>query len=293
MATTVIGGFNALVADLALTDPQKAIAEGRVNHLVSYFRDRDIVCAELPFKIGSYERGTVIRWNRDIDVMVALHFPTYRDRYDGDSAAMLRWIRDRMDTAYSNTVVSRQQVAVRMFLGDGLQVDLVPTFPRTGGGYFMPNGRGGWLATNPPYHASIMTAANVDLDFKLKPLVRVMKAWNDANTRHLRSFHLEMMAWEMWHDKVRIPPLPEAVSWTLNLLGTIWLDYPMWDQWKDAGSSQLDAYLSDEERGIVSRLAVGDRQRAEDAIALDRAGKVADAFAKWNTVFNGRFPSFG
>jgi tRNA nucleotidyltransferase (CCA-adding enzyme) len=102
MATSVSGGFNALLADLDLTDPQKATAEDRVNHLVSYFRDKDVVCANLPFKIGSYERGTVIRWNRDIDVMVALDYATYKARYDDDSAAMLRWIRDRMDAEYNS-----------------------------------------------------------------------------------------------------------------------------------------------------------------------------------------------
>lgn len=293
MPTTVIGGFSALLADLALTERQKAMAEGRVNHLVEYFRDKDIVCVDLPFKIGSFERGTVIRWSRDIDVMVALSSATYWDRYGSDSAKMLYWIRDRMNKEYDYTVVSTKQVAVRMFLGDGLQVDLVPTFMRSGGGYRMPDGKGGWMATNPPFHATEMTGANVDLDFKLKPLVRVMKAWNHANYQHLRSFHLEMMLWEIWKTHTEIASLPEAVSRSLNSLATIWLQYSMWDPWDGGGPKQIDAYLSDAERGVIQRLAAADHTRAMDAIAYDGAGKVADAFAKWDTVFNGKFPSYG
>lgn len=74
MPYTVGGGFKALLEDLELTPSQKATADGRVNHLVTYFTNADIVCSELPFKTGSYDRGTVIRWKRDIDVMVALHY---------------------------------------------------------------------------------------------------------------------------------------------------------------------------------------------------------------------------
>ena len=291
MPHTVAGGFSALLEDLGLTPRQEEVAEGRVGHLESYF-DKYIVCAKLPFKIGSYERGTVIRWRRDIDVMVALHYPTYKDRYDDDSAAMLRWLRERLNIEYGDTIVTRQQVAIRMALGDGLQVDLVPTFPRSGGGFLMPDGSGGWRATNPPHHATEMSRANVALDLKLKPLVRVMKAWNEANSHHLQSFHLEMMVWEMWHNDKALPALPQAVSDTLRK-GVTWMKYPMNDPWTDAGTRAIDTYLSADERGVVTRLFEADHSRAEQALAFDRAGQTAKAFERWGVVFTGRFPSYG
>jgi SMODS domain-containing protein len=224
--------------------------------------------------------------------MVALDYPTYKDRYDDDSAAMLRWLRDRLDAEYSNTAVSTKQVAIRMALGDGLQVDLVPTFPRKGGGYLMPNGSGGWRSTNPPFHAAAMSRANADLNLKLKPLVRVMKAWNDANGHHLQSFHVEMMVWEMWHNDKVLPALPQAVSDTLRK-GVTWMKYPMNDPWTDAGTRAIDAYLSTEERGVVSRLFDADHGRAEQAIAYDLAGKTEEAFERWGVVFVSRFPGYG
>jgi hypothetical protein len=48
----------------------------------------------------------------------------------------------------------------RMLLGEGMQVDLVPAFPRKGGGYLMPDGIGGWQSKDPPYHAEKMKEAN-------------------------------------------------------------------------------------------------------------------------------------
>ncbi len=290
MPYTVPVAFDTLLSRLNLTTTQKAIADGRVNHLVAYFTN-NIACSQLPFTIGSYDRGSVISWKRDIDAMVALDYPTYKARYDDDPDGMLRWLRDRLDAEYDNTVVSRRGVAIRMFLGDGFQVDLVPTFKQRGGGFLMPDGKGGWRSTNPPYHATIMTDANVALGYDLKPLVRVMKAWNVANGSHLESFHLEMMVWEMWHDAKALPSLPQAVSDTLRK-GVTWMEYPIHDPWPGAGL-RLDGYLSDDERGIITRRFDGDHERAEQAIAFAAAGQNEKAYDRWDDVFVGRFPAYG
>lgn len=291
MAYTVAGGFAALLSDIDLTPRQKEIADGRVDHLGTYFIN-NIACARYPFVIGSYDRGTVIRWRRDIDVMVALTYDPYWARYGDDSAAMLRWLRDRLNAEYGNTTVSTKQVAIRMALGDGLQVDLVPTFERKNEGYLMPNGKGRWLSTNPPFHSALMTTNNIRLNLKLKPLVRLMKAWNEANGRHLRSFHLEMMVDEMWHGEAAVGDHPHAVADALRK-GITWLKYPMNDPWLDAGLVPLDAYLSDEERARVIRIFEADRKRADEALAHAAAGRTTDAYGCWNTVFNGRFPAYG
>jgi hypothetical protein len=291
MATTVTTAFDALLADLVLTPNQKAIAEGRFSHLETYFA-RNIPLDGGPWKIGSYDRGTLIRWRRDLDVLVALAVDPYWARYEHDSAAMLTWMRNRLNDEYGSTQISIRQVAVRMFLGEGFQVDLVPAFYRKGGGFLMPDGRGSWKATNPPYHARIMTDANIALGTRLKPLVRVMKAWNDANAHHLQSFHLEMMVWEMWHNDKVLPVLPQAVADTLRN-GDIWMKHPMSDPWLDAGIKPLDAYLSDAERGVITRMFESDQKSAEAAIAYVNAGQTANAFERWAIVFNHKFPAYG
>ena len=255
MATTVIGGFNGLLADLDLTPNQKAIAEGRVSHLDTWFRN-NVSCARYPFKIGSYERGTVIRWRRDVDVLVALAYDPYWARYGSDSSAMLYWLRSKLNDAYGSTTVSTKQVAIRMALGDGIQVDLVPGFVRKDDGYLIPNGKGRWQSTNPPFHATLMSTNNVRLDLKLKPLVRLMKAWNEANGRHLHSFHLEMMVDEGWHKEASVGDHPHAMADALRKTIT-WLKYPMYDPWLGAGLVALDAYLSPGFRSCWAQKALG------------------------------------
>jgi len=86
MPYTVGGGFSALLADLDLTPRQKEIAEGRVSHLETYF-DKYIVCSKLPFKIGSYERGSF----ENVRALVAAIERFTRQWNDG--ASPFRWVK--------------------------------------------------------------------------------------------------------------------------------------------------------------------------------------------------------
>jgi hypothetical protein len=289
MPTTVLSAFDGLLASLRLTENEQAIAAGRVRNVQKIFADR-YVCARLPWTIGSYGRETIIRWHRDIDVMVALsdvYWPTSRS----DSRAFLYAIRAVLNKEYGQTEVSSKQVAVRMLLSGGLQVDLVPTFVCDKGGFYMPDGKKGWQLTNPPHHDRLMTDANVRLGSKLKPLVRLMKAWNHANGRHLHSFHLEMIVERMWQDAAALPLMPTAVAKTLGAAGS-WLQSSFADPWKASGQ-MLDSYLSADERALAMRLLNEDADRAKTALKSAENGETVKAFERWNIVFNKQFPAYG
>jgi hypothetical protein len=289
MATTVLKAFDELLASLALTESEQDIAAGRVRNIQKIFCS-EYACYRAPWTIGSYGRETLIRWNRDIDVMVALD-DVYWENSKADSRAFLYAIRDFLNEAYGDTKVSTKQVAVRMMLTGGLQVDLVPTFANGTNGFLMPDGSRGWQRTNPPYHDQLMTDANVRLGSRLKPLVRLMKAWNQTNGSHLRSFHLEMVVERMWRNANALPSTPAAVAETLKTAAS-WVGSSFADPW--TGSGQLiDAYLSSDERDLAVRLLTEDAARAKDAIDYAAAGQVANAFERWNQVFYKKFPLYG
>lgn len=90
MATTVNAAFEELLGRLRLTDRQKEVARGRVNHLRGFF-DNNYEVAKSAWAIGSYGRETIIRPERDIDVMVALSVSAYWSTYQSDSGKFLRW----------------------------------------------------------------------------------------------------------------------------------------------------------------------------------------------------------
>ena len=289
MPYTVLGSFDRLFEDMRLTDRQREVSRQRINHLQSFFEGRYLL-ARKPWAIGSFGRETLVRWERDIDVMVALddfYWPTRRS----DSASFLRWIRDALNEEYLNTRVSTRQVAVRMALGEGLEVDLVPTFVHDYGGFLMPDGEGGWRRTNPPFHDELMERANVRLGSRLKPLVRLMKAWNLCSGAHLSSFHTELLVEAAWRSAWSIPPWPVAVADSLERMQD-GLAASMPDPWPSAESG-VDRELTSTGRSLASTSMAVDLAIARVAIGQAAAGDEKGAIQSWSVIFVDRFPTYG
>jgi hypothetical protein len=308
MATTVNAAFTELQRRLALTPKQREIAASRLASLRAYFSATCDV-SRTPWAIGSYGRETIIRPERDIDIMVALSAPAYWDAYRRDSRAFLRWLRDGLNRQYANTQVGVRQIAVHLALGEGLEVDLVPAFDvvevagrsfltryigaKPGDrGFWIPDGSGGWQKTNPPFHDKLVSGTNRRLDSRLKPLVRVMKAWNVMSNRaRLMSFHLELICERVWRKAESVPPPPRAVAATLGAAGSLVRDR-FRDPWSDSGQN-LDAYLSADAKAATIKRMAEDAVRGKAALDFAAAGNRADAFERWQIVFSHQFPAYG
>lgn len=290
MATTVFSAFNTLLSWQGLTTAQQDTATGRVSGITKFF-SRNFEISDSVFPIGSYDRGTICSGERDIDLMAPLkpYGPSkYWDRYQHDSRSFLYWVRDELNDRYATTKVSSRQVCVKLDFTE-IVTDVTPCFPRSGGGYLMPDGAKGWMSTNPPFHSSFMIDANRQHSSKLKPLVRLVKAWNIANGRSLRSFHLELMV-EQLQRGYTIGANPEEVAYTLKTLPTL-VQQPFYDPW--SSGVRVDSYLSSDGRDAVIRLLQDDATRAEKAEEYRNAGKIESAFERWNMVFNHQFPAYG
>ncbi len=291
MATTVAAAFTELAARLPLTPNQRSIAADRLTALQAYFASNYVV-ATAPWAIGSYGRETIVRPEGDIDIMVALSAPEYWARYQSDSRAFLRWLRDGLNRAYPNTRVGVREIAVHLALGDNFEVDLVGGFHRQGGGFWIPSGTGGWMATNPPFHDKLMTDANVRLGSQLKPLVRMMKVNNIVgNGGRLASFHLEMIVERLWRQATVLPSIPAAIAATLKT-GAGWIRVNYADPWPDSGRN-VDSYLTAAARAASAKGMDDDALRAAEALAYVQAGKTAAAFERWDIVFGHQFTAYG
>jgi hypothetical protein len=291
MAATVSASFAALLEDLKLTARQKEVADGRIAHLRSYFSAPNFLIRTPARAIGSYGRETLVRWERDIDMIVSFSDDPYWPRYTGDSRAFLYWIRDGLNNEYPGTKVSSKEVAVRMMLSDDLQVDVVPAFGRDaqGAGFFIPNGSRGWQATNPLYHDQLVTNSNVRLGGQLKPLIRVLKAWNIANGSHLRSFHVEMMVERMWQERTALPALPIATASSLTSAAG-WVAQRFPDPWMT--SQYIDSYLSNSERALVVGFFKTDGANAAKANVAEAAGRHIEAVDLWDAIFARKVAAF-
>lgn len=215
----------------------------------------------------------------------------YWARFQRDSAGFLTWIRNLLNDEYKSTRVSTRGISVRIFLGEDIEVDLVPGFVRDGGGYLIPNGSGLWRETNPPFHHDLVERENVRLGSRLKPLIRLMKAWNNTNDHPLRSFHVEMMVVATWRRSASIPSWPTALAQSLaSLAGQVTTRF--FDPWTPPVQF-IDDDLDATKRASAQKMLALDAQTAGVALQLDSAGRSREAFQQWSVVFRHKFPAHG
>ena len=167
----------------------------------------------------------------------------------------------------------------------------VPCFQRsgTGGGYFIPDGYGGWKDTNPKYHMHIIAEGDKAQNGRLKPLIRLIKAWNLANGNHLRSFHVELLVYKMWTKSIG-NNWPQVISSTLSVMAG-WVRSNCEDPWDP--TSNVDYYLSTSERDRVVRMLQEDTAAAAKAEEFRKVGKIQHAFERWGSIYRHTFPAYG
>lgn len=287
MSTGVLAAFEELLQRQRLTERQQNVAQTRVEGLGRFF-NTNFTMAITPFAVGSYARQTICAAERDIDLIAPFAANPYWERYKSNSRTFLYWVRDTLNDRYATTRVSSRQVAVKLDFTD-IVTDVVPCFRREGGGYLMPNGSAGWMATNPPFHTDLMKDANLAHGSRLKPLVRLLKAWNIANGHHLSSFHMELTV-ERAERGCSLRSWPAEVADLLRVLPG-WVRRPFPDPWPDG--QRIDNYLSADERDRAARMLESDALAAAQAEKHRIEGRIKEAFERWDVVYRGTFPAYG
>jgi hypothetical protein len=284
----VLAAFDKLLTDLALTDDQVKVASARHTTIRDFLKTHFTVLDDpAPSLTGSYSRKTIIRQERDIDIMAAFSVEKYWSNYKSNSNALVYLVREALNKQYGKSDVSTSGAAVLMQM-TVFNVDVVPVFKREGGGYLVGNGAHGWKATNPPEHFEIMEKRN-KADPALKPLVKIMKYWNLVNAAKLESFHLEMAIEQMWRSE-KIGLYPDAVMRTLKVLAP-WIKGTVNDPWGPGG--RIDGYLDDELRTAAQAMAWADAEGSAKAEAFRGRGDERGAFAEWQKVFRNQFSAYG
>lgn len=286
MPTDVLVAFNELLSRQGLTQIQFQTANERTADIRAYFNEK-VRMQQPVFTIGSANRGTMVAGERDIDLM-AVVANDYANHYTNDSRQFLYDVRNLLAQRYQRTDVGARQVAVVLDF-EVIRMEVVPAFTRNPDGFFIPNGDRTWRATNPPYHAQLVAQADVANGQRLKPLVRLLKAWNVVHALRLRPFHLEMMVKRMW-DGHAIGAWPVAVTATLQVLSG-WVNAQFADPWDNA--TRIDEYLTPAERAQAVRTIAESAAAAATAEQHRLAGRIPAAFERWQVVYRHTFPAYG
>jgi hypothetical protein len=292
MPYTIPESFAQLRSSLEITGLQKETVSTRQQTMRRTVANGMTVVDD--FLTGSCARSTMISplSEADVDVFVVLD-PTYFHHYNnqnGGPKGLLDFSKRTIQKTYSSTPdISRNGQAVTIRFSDFV-VDVVIGFNRQGGGYIMANAiDNSWLNTDPKKHVEIMSEANRVHNGNLVPLIKMIKGWNKAHGSFFRSFHLEVLALEVFRG-IRIDDFPSGLRF-------------FFDRARQAvrGQNKDPAGYGDDIGRYVTPATVDDATRrfenafntAVRAEICANRGANLDAIEAWRKLLPNHFPAYG
>lgn len=152
--------------------------------------------------------------------------------------------------------------------------------------YEIPDGQGGWIKASPLAHNELVNKQNIRLSGKVKPLIRLIKAWKYNNTVSLKSFYLEMFILNYLQNitiieyDVDIANIIEKLYY-LNLIN---LEDPT------GVSGMISPCQFDFEKEKIKSKLLRAIVQLKLAKEEKEKGKIENSFYWWNKFYNDKFP---
>ncbi|WP_324718089.1 nucleotidyltransferase [Carboxydochorda subterranea] len=288
MPKTVEEGFRELLGKLT---PSATETEAAARHRRSIKS-----CLERAFGIthffrtGSFGNGTSISRYSDVDYFAVIPSERLKD----NSAASLAEVRNALDACFPRTGVRVNCPAVKVPFGTQEEetTEVVPArFVGTSGVYRVyeiPDCDGGWTRSSPEAHHGYVTSVDDKLGYKVKPLVRFIKAWKYFNDVPISSFYLELRVTKYADGETSIV-YPFDVRGFLAFLDQVDLA-KMQDPQGISGyirACSTEAKLEEARSKLKTALS-----RANKAVSAQTGGDTEEAYYWWNMVFNRQFPRY-
>jgi hypothetical protein len=150
------------------------------------------------FFIGSWGKSTATRPPRDVDIYFLLDatvYQRYQSRIWNRQSALLQEIKDVLSKTYPDTTMRGDGQVVVVGFGT-YNVEVVPAFLLTNGRYWICNTHGGgsYKETDPQAEAIYIDGVDQANNHNLRPLIRMLKAWQTNCSVPVKSFQLELLA---------------------------------------------------------------------------------------------------
>ena len=216
---TVDEAFLKFKSRLELTESEQQDASRRQNDLRDNIRDS--IALDRDFLTGSYGRFTKTRPLKDVDIFCVLDPNKEGHFLEKPSKKLLERFQSVLNEKYGSSTVSigRRSVGVDFGLkeseseGKVMSIDVVPAF-ETKKGYRIPDpsSKADWTDTDPEVHAEKATLANKSFSGQWKPIVKMIKKWNEVEGKPIKpSFLIEVMALEILY-----PPFKGGYQYELK-----------------------------------------------------------------------------
>jgi hypothetical protein len=143
------------------------------------------------------------------------------------------------------------------------------------------------MATNPRIHATMATAANQRFDGQWKPLVKMIKKWNEHQGKPITpSFLVEVVALELLNDWAGSYPR-ELKAWFASAIDAI---DQTWPDPAGLGHPVSDRMSQDAALRAAARLSLKQAEATcTQALVDERNGRTGAALDTWQTLFGPAF----
>jgi hypothetical protein len=193
--------FSQFHSNLSLTSLQSLDGMTKRNGVVSslnrhyYGSTSD---TDHSFLIGSWGKQTAMRPPRDVDLYFVLPYAVYT-RFQAHNwnqqSALLQEVKDVLAETYPDTDMRGDgQVVVVRF--DRYNVEVVPAFALTNSRYWIcdTNAGGFYKEADPWSEVNYINSVDQANNGNLRPLIRMLKAWQTCCAVPIKSFQLELVA---------------------------------------------------------------------------------------------------
>ncbi|MBK7625251.1 MAG: nucleotidyltransferase [Kineosporiaceae bacterium] len=290
---TIGDAFEKFRSRLEATTTEETNASARQQRIRGQLDASDLMIRR-DFLTGSYRRETKTKPLRDVDIFIVLSDTGYLSEHP---SVVLSDVQKTLEPHYPGKT-QPDRFAVRVDFGvqqvddtsgEVMSFDVVPAFEHKDQGYLIPDDfTGQWVRTDPTVHAAMSTAANKAYNDRWKPLVKMVKKWNDhAGTPIQPSFLIEVMALEImagaWGGSYPRELRAFFAEATMRI-GEPWPD-PAGLGPNVSGQLEADPY-----QRSVAQDALRQAERAcTGALRLEQQGRIENALDAWQSMFGPTF----
>lgn len=290
MGKTLEQGFDTFLGRLIPLTSEHNTATSHKNSVKGCL-EKNFDCYQL-FETGSFGNGTGVRHFSDTDYFAVCK----TEKLKQNSASTLRDVKEALKATFWRTQgIEVKTPAVRIPFGKYASEDLeVTPCDRRGlidtplGNkiiYDIPNYDGSWMQSSPQAHNAYVKQLDDKLSGRLKPLIRLVKAWKFYNNVPIRSFYLELRVTKYAEGE-------SSILYDIDLRNIMKLlnDNQLASIRDPMGISGLVSACSTDakKRDALSKLSTG-YTRSEKAYQ-ERNNDQDDCFYWWNMFYNDGFP---
>jgi hypothetical protein len=284
---TVAASFDKFRENIELSGDHRSTATARKDDIVATLSKHFEVLDAFPS--GSIPRYTALRKYADLDVIVVLHYGKHVE--NKKPSELLKSVQSVLSEY--KTGVRRNGQAVTLSYKTWPNVDIVPVSrvvndDKSINYYSVPNmNNETWLKTRPRSHDKALEDRNAVCGDLFKRIIKMIKWWNHQHSEYLQSFHIEVMALNIFTQSL------SAYPWEIYRYfeqAAILAKTPLWH---DIGFA--DVYLDYSTRAeAVKRLETA-RDKARDAwyLTYGERDDHKGAIEIWRQIFGDEFPAYG